>query len=199
MDTAPASLFSAHALSVFPATLNEASGSLLHAGADRTDNEPVVSDIEALGAGQNEPNDGAAQQSSSLGLALLLGGDKPSSSSRPVAPIIDTLLEAAHYRHQMRNLKHPFTYNYSMFEWRMQEAGQSSRCGDGGWGMSASRGTGKDCTYRISAAVHVPTPLSSWPALVWLLTLAGTQRPTQACLTSTGEAVLPPQRHPPQP
>lgn len=46
----------------------------------------------------------------------------PSPLDRPLAPLISSLLDAAHESHADRKLQHPKTQQYAMFEWQLQEA-----------------------------------------------------------------------------
>ena len=41
---------------------------------------------------------------------------------RPIAPLISSLVDAAHDSHAERKLRHPLTQQYAMFEWQLQEA-----------------------------------------------------------------------------
>lgn len=57
----------------------------------------------------------------------LLAHGSTLNNQRPVSAAVNMLVEKAHLQHGMRGLKHPITYNYSMFKWRVQEAADSSK------------------------------------------------------------------------
>ena len=44
------------------------------------------------------------------------------SIDRPLAPLISSLVDAAHESHSDKKLQHPKTQQYAMFEWQLQEA-----------------------------------------------------------------------------
>lgn len=82
-------------------------------------------------------------------LTLLTGTDRP-SCERPVSELMNILIESAQYKHATRKLKHPRTYNYSIFEWQTQEAHEASKYRISN--RPSSSGSSDACSHRGSSS-----------------------------------------------
>lgn len=91
-------------------------------GSGSSDAHPMLQDTGAFDEGfMDLEADGVEQHAERVASLLLTGGH--ADTSRPLPPLLSTLVDAAHYASSTegRTTAYPHTYAYAMFKWRVAE------------------------------------------------------------------------------
>ena len=103
------------------------------------------------------------------------------ATERPLAPLVSSLVDAAHESHAERKLQHPMTQQYAMFEWQLQEVAAEMQQ------LARSRRKTED---DLSTFGRSDGGGGGLPSIGWGGSQASNRRQTDTDLSYSGSGVL---------